>query len=145
MGKYMSEEQETSTGTGINKLKILLVDDDSEFCKQLTTRSLTFKSLEITSVDSIEGAKEKINTDDYEAYFVGENLSDGKGIEFIKYLREEEKTKGKYLAYLTLSCKDVSSFQIIKSGLGVDLILHKPVNSRNIHYLLDQVEKSGNE
>ena len=140
----MAEKKESSANTK-KKQFVLLVDDDKELCAQLTSRSSDFENIELATVDSIAGAKEKINETEYDAYFIGEKLSDGKGIEFIKWLREEEKTKEKYLAFLALTCKDVSSFQIIKSGLGVELFLHKPINGKNIHYLFEQAEKNGTE
>lgn len=116
------------------KKKILLVDDDADFCLYIK-HIAEEQQIGVEKAESTAEAQRKIDSGDFDAYIVDGHLPDGSGFYVVESIRQK---KGPVIpiAFLSRIFQDAISFRLLKEKLHVNYVLEKPISIEDVQKLL---------
>ncbi len=118
-----------------NKMAIaLIIDDEIDIC-YLLSGILKRKNLEPNYVNSLSDAVVSLEQDKPTVVFLDNHLPDGRGMDFIKYIKlNYPKTK-----IIMITAYDTTEDRNQAIGLGVDGFIGKPFSMDMIFKTVDQL------
>ncbi|MFT4552735.1 MAG: diguanylate cyclase (GGDEF)-like protein [Chlamydiales bacterium] len=127
------------------KKKVLLIDDDADFCKYVQHTAVSFQNISLEVTGTVEEAKNVAAKSAFDAYIVDGYLPDGSGLDLLQWLDGKAGGKQKFVAFVSSGFQDAKSFRELKETLGVNLLLNKPIAAKDLEYLFSQIidEKRG--
>lgn len=117
-----------------NKGTLLLVDDDPEFAKYCI-KIAEDEGLNLKNVGSVAEAKKAIESDEFSGFLVDHSLPDGEGVDFIRYLRKNEKYKEVPVALVTAHRLESPLFQKMREELNIKYAVEKPLEVEELKQL----------
>lgn len=128
-----------------NQKRILLIDDDESFSNYVKKIAESFQVI-IEVAKTLEEGRKKLSEGSFIALFVDGYLPDGEGISLVKEVREKDPKLS--IAFISVGYSDAATFQKLKSEVGIDFVLTKPVHEEDLRRLFEQtlkekVEKKG--
>lgn len=119
-------------GKSVTK-KILIIEDEGDICLLLNI-ILTDSQVELDHVNTIEKAKEYLKNESPSIILLDNKLPDGKGLDFIEYIRSNYPT----IKIVMITGDLAASAREVALANGADIFLEKP-------FTKDQVYKSVHE
>lgn len=114
--------------------KFLLVDDDPDFINYFALQAEPY-NLTFDICKNLQEARQKIQSDIYNAYIVDLNLPDGSGMDLIQEIRSKEGIKNP-IAIISGVFHDAQMLKSLKDKYSIDYILDKPIFPQQIDKLL---------
>ncbi len=115
-------------------MKALIIDDEVDICN-LLSYLLVKKNMQTGYVNSISQAMEVLEEDQPRIIFLDNHLPDGKGLDFIPYIRQ--KLPGVKLIMIT--AYDSPADRTKAMSKGVDGFVPKPFTREKIYKAVDQL------
>jgi diguanylate cyclase (GGDEF)-like protein len=116
--------------------KILLIDDDKDFCK--ITYSIVNKfDAEISIVNKLRDAIILILRQKFDLIMIDGYLPDGSGVDFVIYLHKK-KIRSKIL-FVSGGYTTTEQFKWLKSDIGVDFVINKPIAPVEMYSILKSI------
>jgi diguanylate cyclase (GGDEF)-like protein len=131
------------------KKKILLIDDDADFCRLLQSVARGF-NFDLSSVGTVREAKQEIVRQKYDAFIVDGYLRDGSGVDIIAWMNKRIGSNH-LLAFVSSGFHTTPYFKGIQDDLNINFILTKPLAKKDITDLFSKltrkahIEKDHNE
>jgi DNA-binding response OmpR family regulator len=112
--------------------KALIIDDEVDLCELL---SLQLKSLGLCSeyVNTIQDAKDKFKSNQYEIIFLDLNLTDGSGFDMLTFMSDYPKRQ----KVIVISAYDNEKNKVIECG--ADFFLAKPFSKKKVAQIIDSI------
>lgn len=120
-------------------LHFLCVGADPQIVSYLLTA--TNSNLSLDSCNSIQDAHEKVAASSYDVYIINFALSETLVLDLIEEIRSKEKKKITVAVIITAAQESVYA-KILKEKKGVDILLHTPMDPKQIEDLLATVQSS---
>lgn len=115
-------------------MKALIIDDEIDICFLLSSL-LVYKKLEVDYVTSIADAVVALEKHKPEIVFLDNNLPDGKGIDFAKYIKKiNPATK-----VVMITAYDSPADRSIALARGIDYFVGKPFTRNEIYQTVDEM------
>lgn len=125
-----------NTETNYSKIKVLLVEDDSQISKSLSM-SLNYSGYEVTTAESLSDAWLKYSERRYDILLLDVNLPDGTGIEFCEKLRGGGQT----VPVLFLSARTDEETVVKSMSIGGDDYIRKPFGTEELKMRMGKIMK----
>ena len=113
-------------------LKALIVDDEVDICF-LLSGILRQKQLKPSFVNNLAGAKESLQKDTPSILFLDNHLPDGRGIDFIPYVRKNYPG----IKIVMITAHDTPEDRKRSYENGVDYFLSKPFSRHQINEIIE--------
>ncbi|WP_026953208.1 response regulator [Algoriphagus mannitolivorans] len=110
----------------------LIIDDEVDLCRLL---SVQLKSLGVSNefVNTIQEAKLRFQTNQYEIIFLDLNLKDGSGYDMLDFMKDYPKTQ----KVIVISAYDTEQKRVLESG--ADFFLPKPFTKKKVAQILSAI------
>ncbi|RYZ67954.1 MAG: response regulator transcription factor, partial [Proteobacteria bacterium] len=119
-----------------SKVKVLLVEDDSQISKSLSM-SLNYSGFDVTTAESLTDAWIKYAERKYDILLLDVNLPDGTGIEFCEKLRGSGQT----VPVLFLSARTDEETVVKSMSIGGDDYIRKPFGTEELKMRMGKIMK----
>lgn len=110
-------------------MKILIVEDDNDLSREITTHSLEKERYVVSQAPDYRTALQKIEDYDYDCILLDIMLPDGNGLDLLAELH----ALGKHTNVIILSAKDSLEDKVNGLDLGADDYLPKPFHLAELH------------
>ncbi len=115
-------------------LKALIIDDEIDICYLLSS-ILKNKNLETNYVTSLSEARIALENQAPAIVFIDNHLPDGRGIDFIKHIKDNHPTA----KIVMITAYDTSSDRNDALFIGADSFIGKPFSSAAIYKTLEDL------
>jgi len=112
----------------------LIIDDEIDICYLLSS-ILRTKKMEVSYVNSLTEATEVLIKQHPEIIFLDNHLPDGKGVDYIRYLKETHPQS----KVVMITAFDNHSDRTIAFNNGVDTFISKPFTRAIINQAIDKL------
>lgn len=113
---------------------LLHLEDDPEFAAYVF-KVAESESIPIKHAGTVSEAKALVETNDFAGFLVDHTLPDGEGVDFISFLRKQEKYNDKPIALVTAHRLESPLFQKMRSELNIKYAVEKPLSVEEIKQL----------
>ncbi len=122
--------------------KILLIDDDKDFCK-LTYTIARKLNTQISIVNKLRDAIILILRNKFDLIMVDGYLPDGSGVDFVLYLHKK-KVESK-IAFVSGGYTTSEQYKWLKSEIGVDYVINKPIDPNEMYSIFKSILEPDNK
>ena len=116
-------------------MKALIIDDEIDICYLLSTL-LVRKSIKSDYVNSIGEAVTALKNSRPEIIFLDNHLPDGRGVDFIKHIKDNYPEA----KLVMITAYDTPADRSAAFSKGVDYFIAKPFSRDTIYATLDQMD-----
>lgn len=117
-------------------MRALIIDDEIDICYLLSTL-LDRKSIKSDYVNSIAQAVTALKTSKPEIIFLDNHLPDGRGVDFIHFIKEHNPQ----VKLVMITAYDTPADRSAAFSKGVDYFVAKPFSRDIIYATLDEMER----
>lgn len=115
-------------------MKALIIDDEIDICNLLSSLLLK-KNMQAYYVNSISQAMEVLEKDEPVIIFLDNQLPDGKGIDFVPYIKQ----RFPQVKLVMITAYDSAADKSKALAKGVDDFVPKPLTREKIYEAVDQL------
>lgn len=117
------------------QLRSLIIDDEPDLC-MLVAHILRQKNILPDYATTLAGGKQFIDRENFDFIVLDNHLPDGKGVEFIRYIKDRlPLTK----ILMITAFLDIASDRKHLSDNGIDYFLLKPLDTHSINQAIDRL------
>ncbi len=115
-------------------MNALIIDDETDICFLLTA-ILKNADIESTYVNSLEAAKNVLDTRFPEIIFLDNHLPDGVGVDFISYIKKNRPDS----KVVMITAYDTQQDRLKAAEAGADDFIAKPFTRQSIYGAVDKL------
>ena len=115
-------------------MKALIIDDENDIC-YLLSRLLNQKNLETSYVNNLSDATTALKKNNQEIIFLDNNLPDGLGVNFLKYIKSNYPDSK--IVMITAQDMNIEKQRAFKAG--ADYFISKPFSRATIYKTVDEL------
>lgn len=116
--------------------KILLIDDDKDFCK-ITNSILKKFDVQVSIVHKLREAIILILRNKFDLIMVDGYLPDGSGVDFVLYLHKKKIESE--IAFVSGGYTTSEQYKWLKSEIGVDYVINKPIQPKEMYSIFKSI------
>ncbi|MBF0429979.1 MAG: response regulator [Fibrobacteria bacterium] len=123
-----------------NKINVLMVDDDTDFCFIFKKLSGEF-SIDLEIVHRVVQAKQLLRERNYDVVILDGYLPDGSGIDLSQWILERLPIKP-ITAFISSGYSDAKSYNLLKETHKIDYILNKPLDNQDLKNFFTNISRT---
>lgn len=131
----LKEQKPSHTGSTINTLRVLIVEDDKDVSGVLRLLLQKIGVEYVGEADTASGAMEFLNTQVWDVVVLDVHLPDASGLDILRAIRASQTKSNKNVYAAILSGSNIEPHDI--KNLTIDRVLMKPIQLKTLRAMLD--------